>query len=62
MSQNQHQSTPLIEFRFVEHEPITEDDAQSALLAWMLPIIRRVATTTTMVESPSSAERSNQAA
>lgn len=51
-----------IEYCGNDVEPMAEEHAQSALLAWMLPIIRRVATTSTMVESPSSAERSNQAA
>ena len=59
---DQHEQ--LIEVRFADDEPMAEQDAQAALLAWMLPIVRRASTSpaTAMVESTSPAERLKPAA
>jgi hypothetical protein len=54
----------IIEARFAEDELMTEATAQAALLAWALPIIRRVSTSaaTAMVESTAPADRLKPAA
>ncbi len=62
MSQDHSPAAPLIEFRFTDTEPVTEEVAQAALLAWMLPIIRRVATTTSVLESTAEARSNDKAA
>ena len=58
------QHDQLIEAWFAEDELMTEETAQATLLAWALPIVRRVSTTaaTAMIESSAPAERLKPAA